>query len=476
MNSAACSRTAIASLILNLAPPLIRETLLNDPNFREEYGVETDVTITFGSSGISLQRSELFDAARAVLAGEARVSLIDTEGGTWSLGNTAGSGDIPDLVLSSNSQRLPVPDLSALSVDVSTRVHSLENSASDVNLPPSAQEEWRSILEARPLRDDEVDALHDDIRDTPVYVERNIRSEIMAGRGSMTTLVPKSSRYFGRLVGVYDGSRSITAYAAGQGRAFIEQLLQWKPREGFLFSLLLSSHSVLTAEINTDRLDNAELVEALDIVERHEGMLSRIGAFEVGLRCLSERPEVEPFLLRLVDQVRKDDVDGEMSEFQLFAALFVLVDGELARTRLLAEGPPFYRRLASLAQAGLIHRQLAQCGVDYGRFSDWALSRSGEHYYMQSLADMRTEPRWNPDLAAASQMQADFLGRIMIAGHRFGTNLGDGELRDTVLGDGERSIAQACEFRVHIFRVLLKVLKTVQLPCLMSLRASLKRH
>jgi len=436
----------MAGAALELVPPLIRKSLLNDQSFREEYGFKTEAMIAFGSSGVSVQRSELFDAVRAVLAGEAPAELTDAEERTWNLTNDAREGELPILVLSSGQQRLVLPDFSVLSEDASTRIRSLEESASDVNLPLSAQVEWRSILEERALEDDEVDTFHSDIRDTPVYVERTIRSEITAGESSVSSLVPVSRRYFERLVGVYDGSGSIRDYAVGAGREVLGQLTEWRPYEGFLFSLFLSSHSALTAEINTDHLVQEELEKAFDYLEKHGDMLSRLGAFEVGLRILPDRPEVEPFLLRLVHRIRDDDVEGKASEFRLFSALFVLVDGELARTRLMAEEPPFYRRLASLAQAALIHRQLVQCGIDYQRFSDWAVSNRGEHYYMQSLADMRAEPRWNPDLAAAPQMQADFFGRIMIAGNNFEANLREGELRDTILGDGEQSLIKQCEF------------------------------
>lgn len=65
---------------------------------------------------------------------------------------------------------------------------------------------------------------------------------------------------------------------------------------------------------------------------------------------------------------------------------------------------------------------------------------------MQSLADMRTEPRWSPDLAAAPQMKADFFGRLMIAGNCFEKNLKGGELRDTVLGVDPQSLSALSEF------------------------------
>ena len=277
-------------------------------------------------------------------------------------------------------------------------------------------------------------------------MERTIRSEITAGESSISSLVPNSRRYYNRLVGAYDGSVSIRDYAVSTGRNVFAQLTEWQPYEGLLFSLLLSSHSALTAEIKADHLDQKALEKAFDYLEKHGDMLSRLGAFEVGLSILPDMPEVEPFLQRLVYRIRDDDVDGKASELKLFSALFILVDGEMARTRLMAEEPPFYRRLASLAQAALIHRQIIQCGIDYDHFSQWAFSNRGEHFYMQSFADMRAEPRWDPDMVAESQIQADFFGRIMIAGNKFEANLGEGDLRDTILGDGEKSLIKLCKF------------------------------
>ncbi|RJO60307.1 hypothetical protein C4544_05300 [candidate division WS5 bacterium] len=436
----------MAGAALKLVPPLIRNSLLDEKIFREEYSFKTEAMIAFGSGGLSIQRSEFFDAVRAVLAGEGPAELTDHEGQKWNLTNNARDHELPNLVLSSNQKRLVLPDFSVFSGDASIRIRSLSESALNVNLPLSAQEEWRSILEERALDDDEFHTFHTDIRDTPVYVAQTIRNDIMAGKSSVSSLVPKSRRYFERLVGAYDGSGTIQDYAIGTGRKVIKQLTDWRPYEGFLFSLLLSSHSALTAEVKADHLDQENFEKAFAYLEKYGDMLSRLGAFEVGLQILPDRPEVEPFLLSLVYRIRDDDVEGKASEFKLFSALFILVDGELARTRLMAEEPPFYRRLASQAQAALIHRQIVQCGIDYNHFAKWAFSNRGEHFYMQSLADMRAEPRWNPDMVAESQIQADFFGRLMIAGNKFEANLREGDLRNTILGDGEKSLIKLFEF------------------------------
>ncbi len=444
-------KAVLAKAGLDQVPPLIRMSLLGDQSFREEFGLTMTSVISLGGSGPSFQRSDLFDAVRSVLAKEDTAKVNDAEGGVWSLKNEEDVNELPKLVLSSLEQRLVLPDLAGLSEDASVRIRSLEEAAADVNLPLISQEKWRNILAERAFEDDEVDTFISDLRDTPVYLERSIRAEMSAGKSSVSSLVPNSRRYFERLVGVYDGSVSIKDYATGPGRKLFEQLAAWRPYEGFLFSLQLSSHWALTTEVTVDLLEEKKLVQAFDFVGKHCDMLSCLGAFEVGLRILPDRPEVEPFLLRLVHRIKDDDVEGKTSEFKLFSSLFILVDGELARTRLLAGEPPFYRRLASLAQAALIHRQVVQCGVDYDHFSKWAFNNRFEHFYMESFADMRIEPRWNPDLADPLHIKANYIGRIMIAGHFFEKNLGAGTLLDTILVNGPKSLSALYKFPYPFF-------------------------
>ena len=436
----------MAQAAMELVPPLIRDSLLEEREFREDFGFITEALIAFNSSGVSFQRSNLFESMRTVLDDAVTAEITDETGAVWHLNNEADESTTPILVLSAGDKRLNLSGFAVLSDDETFRIHSLEESATIVNLPTDAKENWVHILSDRALYDDEVDLFYNDIRDTPVHFDRSIRSEIAKGKSTISLLVPNSLRYFQRLVGTYDMSATITDYATGTGRKFFEQLSEWRPYEGFLYSLLLSSHSTLTAEINVDRLDKDNLVQAYEFVQEHGDMLSRLGALEVGLRILPERPEVQPFLLRIVNLIRDDNLEGNNSEFKLLSALYVLVEGELSRTRLMAGEPPFYRRLASLAQAALIHRQLIQVGIDYESFSNWAFSNRAEYYYMQSLADMRVEPRWDPELVYAPQMKADFFGRIMIAGKTVPENIGEGDLRETILGNGEQSLISLSEF------------------------------
>ena len=439
-------RATLAYAALEFAPPLIRQTLLDDSAFRSEYGFKTEAVLDFGDSGVSIQRSAIFDAARKVLSGSPEVEVTDTVGNKWQLMNKVQGQAPPLLTIVGPDQDLSLPDLNVISQDKTTRLRRYEEASSDVNLPAKERRKWRHILSGRPLKDEEVDKFYDDIRDTPVHVSRTIRREFTNGKSVLSTLVPPSRRYFERLVGAYDGSTSAQNYAATTARQHFEHWSEWKPYDGFLFSLFLCSHFSLTAEINVERLGDEDIIRAFDFLENHGDRISQVGAIEVGLRILPERPAIQSILIRLIEQIRDDNVEDAASGFKVFSALFGLVDGELSRTRLLSAEPPFYRRLVSLAQAALIHRQYVNAGISDGAFCEWALKARGGAYFLQTLTDLRLEPRWTPNLASAPQMQAEFFGRIMITASNHEDGIKGSELHPLLLGDGPKSLRSRSEF------------------------------
>jgi len=188
----------------------------------------------------------------------------------------------------------------------------------------------------------------------------------------------------------------------------------------------------MTAEIDADRLPRDDFSRTLDLLDKKGDRTAQIGAIEIGLRLLPSMPGIAPSLASLVKQVRDDDMTGESSGFRLFSALFLLVDGELSRARVLSSEPPFFRRFAALSQAALIHRELADASIDASKFYDWALSNRGEAFYLQSVADLRQEPYWDPGGATASQLRAHAIARVV--GAAADNQMGDacGELGELV--------------------------------------------
>lgn len=434
MTNSSHIRSALVRAALDHVPPLIQKDLINQCDFRKEYGIKSDALLEFGGTDISIQRSKLFEAVRDVFTGRPKITVVDTSGRDWKVFTDGKEGKPPRILISRNRSSYTLPDyFTTLSPDSAVRLCLLEEIASNVNLPATATETWRNILSERELEDEEVDLFHSEIRDTPARIAQSIPDEIRREHDDVSFLVPASRRYFARLIGEYDKSSSIRDYAAGAGKKFMEELSALRPYDGFLSSLFLSSHSALTSEINVKHLEDKEIIQAFEFLVEQGDKLSQLGAVEVGLRILPERPEIETLLIRLVKQIRDGDIDGSKSGFKLFSSMFVLVDGELSRTRIFSDVPPFFRRLASLAQAALIQRKIISTSIDTDSLCKEALNFCGEWFCLQSLADMRLEPRWNPDFAEVSQMKADFFGRLIIAGKKYEKNILNSKLQSLLL-------------------------------------------
>lgn len=430
--------SGLADAALQLAPPMFRDLLLSD--FCEKYELKTHQTVSFGTPEVLFRHSRLCSAARQVLSGKSSVQVMDENGRKWELKNINGKGQLPELMLFHEDRMYPLSPGFIMLSPKRERLRFFEEFASSLNLPRDAQDRWRSVLEKRALEEREIQVFENDFINTPANMAQSIHKIPAGGTIDVSFLVPSSEKYFERLVGKYDGSATVENYAATNVRNLFRELSAWRPYEGFLSSLLLSSHSALTDEIQVERLDTDELTRAFDFLEKHGDRLSQLGAVEVGLRIVQSRPEIETALVKLVKKIRDDDVNGESSGFKHLQALFCLVDGELSRTRLLSSKPPFYRRLAALSQAALINRQMVNSRADIDLFCQSALViRAGESY-VQSLVDMRLEPRWVPGFWTPAQIKATFLGRIMAAAVRYRQNIEDSELYGLVLGTGTESL------------------------------------
>ncbi|NQX49326.1 metallophosphoesterase [Paenibacillus tritici] len=427
--------------MLNKLPPIVRTSLLEHQQFSREFSGSASYFLMI-TSELAIRRYELYDAFRKIYSGKSNITVQDNSGREWNLEfYNQGEKESPYFLLSLGEESFILPQFTELSHDRATRLDSFDRLVFDVNLPITARESWRSILSEHSFNDDEMDAYRSDLDDTPILMARSMREDFENRQCNVSNLVPSSRRYYERLIGCYDGSVSIKEYAKKIGRQLFQQLSEWTSYNGFLWSLFLSSHSELTAEIDVEDLESEEIIRIFGFLEEYGDKISQLGAVEIGLRILPEKPEIEPIIIRLMKQIRDDDVDKSDSGFKLLSALFILVDGELSRIRLFSGEPPFYRRLASLSQAALIQRELLITGIDIQQFCKWALSTRVEQYYFQTLSDMRLEPRWNPDFAFASQLKAEFLSRILIAAKNYEGHIKDGELRDLVFGSSSNLFA-----------------------------------
>ena len=414
-------RSAVAQVALEDAPPIVRASLLDDAQFRAEYGVATDERVAFGGREKTwFQRSTVFGVVRRVLADRSEMDVVDTAGKKWKVTVSDDDGSSPKLVLSRSGRHIDIANFGGLSPDQNERLGNLKEIVDDVNLDVSAAERWAKVLTVRALDDEEVQVFFRDVGDTPVATERSIltsvRASIRDGRIGVAELVPSSRRYFERLVGRYDGSASIAEYAAGGAKVVFEQLRTWRRYEGTVMSLYLAWHSALMEQVSVDNLSGADMVRALESVVAWGDSASRLGAIELGLRVLVKRPELEPLIVSLIAKLREDDPRERDGGFATLSGLFVLVDGEIARRGIFAAEPPFYRRLAGLAHAALVHRQFVRSGVAPRGFREWAHEVRGRWFLAQSMSDQRREPRWCGLWGSEPmQLRAEFLARVSMA-------------------------------------------------------------
>jgi hypothetical protein len=441
-------RSILAVAALRRFPRSIHESVLSDKNFLKDYNLTVDAQISFGESDVAVQQSELFSAIREIFGdGNATPIVKDATGAEWQL-QLISKDNERRIALMHGSQRLLLPDFSALSPSQAERMNSFDREANDVQLPEQIAGRWRALLESRALADDEIVTLHTEIKASPIYVSAMADSEIQKGKSSLSTFVPRTQQYFDRLVGEYRQSQNITEYAHESAREHVRELLTWRAYGGFLLSLLISSHSSISLEIEAHQLPEKELIRAYEWLNKKGDRISQIGAAEIGLSILDIRPNIEPYVYDIIEQILNEKVkeSPEGDRFQLLSALIVLIEGELSRTQILRGKPPFWRRLASIAQASLIERSIIKSQVDIAAFSKWALVTRTQLFYLQTMTDLRLEPRWYPDYVSAPQLRAELLGRISSAAQKNDSKINNPALRELLFGSSPKSLRAQLNF------------------------------
>ena len=442
MTEASEIRTATALLALECITPSLRETLARHVRMRDDYGIRLDTILEIGDSDFKAPVSAIERAVRSALDGAPIATLRDTAGNDWSIEPDT-DRDQPTLVFTHGERHVGMHAWLTLAPDRDTRLRCLETLATDAGLPLKACSSWRRILEERSLDGEEVPDFLSDLHDTPHVQEQFLANSAGSPGLNSQLAAPPSRRYFARLVGARGDSASIQRHAAAGAGQRLAELAAWRPHEGFLQSLYMASHPDLSAQIRVDAMSSEELVQAFDFIFRVGDRVSQLGAIEVGLRVAADRPEVNPTLNKLVDLVRTDDLTSKKSGFSAYSLLYMLVSSELSTRHQLAGEPPFYRRLAALAQAGVIQRQMVAAGIT---LKDSALESVAGEYLVRSVVDLRLEPRRHPTLAFAEQLQAHFLRRVLQAALRYENELSAdlvGELGHLLGPEGLRQAGDA---------------------------------
>lgn len=438
-------RQLLAAQALRLFPPSIRDSLIADAEFRDRHGIHTDATITLGAIGLAFKRNEFFSAVRAALGGATGVVVTAINETTWRIGTKANDGRRV-ITLEQDERKIALPGLLILSPGSKDRLSEFDSDAATAGVSDPTIDEWRRKIESAPIADEDFEDIRSELRNSPLRVAAAISDEIERGESSVALIAPRGPRYYERLVGAWTGQGSLSEFVSTSGATHIRKLFAWHPAQGLKLALLMSSHQSVSELIAGQQLPLSVISEVFEQLAQVGDRLSQVGAIEIGLKLLPAYPELEAYLAPLVRQIVADDPGAE-GRLTLVSGLIVFVEGEIARSRALAGRPPYWRRLASIAQAALIERELISAGVPPdSSFSAWATQGRGQYFFLQTLVDLQKEPRWLPDFVRPDQLKSEFLGRLADAAQKHEADIRSDELRSLLLGNGEGSIRSLLRF------------------------------
>ncbi|MCW3477688.1 hypothetical protein [Limobrevibacterium gyesilva] len=426
---------------LRFFPPLIRESLLSTDAFRAKLGFETNVILSFVGSDISIRRSEFYDAIRRVSENnKLEIELTSTSGQKCIVKGEQFSGESLPILISEGRTILTVSSWS-LSPDAAYRLKKFDEHVCSRNLHGPRIQELRAKLADGALADEDADRLNSELAENATDVEQFIANSLRSGSSEMPVLVPHSLAYYERLVGAPGDCADLMSFLAETCGEHLGQLLAWDFQRGLAQCLLSSPHSSISSKIKVGDQSSCAVRKFYAWLVDDGDRFSQVAGLEVGLAILHRFPEIADFLLGIATQIRDDDPADPGGRLSLTASLTILVDGELARSEILRSKPPFWRRLAAIAQASLIEREVLKLeNVQYAEFCQTAMRSRGQEFYLQAMTDLRVEPRWLPDFMNPDQLKAEFAGRILATSTRVKENIVGEQLRRVLVEEGSDSI------------------------------------
>ncbi len=300
-------------------------------------------------------------------------------------------------------------------------------------------------MQAGPLTEEEMDELKQCLDLVPQTVAQRICEEFKQPDGRVDVLVPRELDYYRFLIGERGDASNVEEYAKGYAKQHIESLLRWDFKRGLAQCLSFCASPTLSALVDISDRAAPEVEEFFTWLCDQGDSFSQVAGIEVGIRYLRQFSGLEPVLVRMIERIRDEDPEIETSRVALAVNLLVFADGEMSRVGIFRNQPPFWRRMAAVAQASMIERELLAAGGGDEDSSSW-LSHRAEYFFMQSLADLRQQPRCIPELVSATQLRLDFLMRARIVGHNAADDLPEGPLRELLLGSGEGSLEKHTAF------------------------------
>jgi hypothetical protein len=428
--------------VLGQFPRTLQSEVADSYRLSERLALARDAVIQVSDPKVSFRRSKLLSTIRQWMSTPgAPCTITSLDGREWTLTGDFATSASPTLL--NGDLRLELPNFSGVHPDGDVRVKWFDAECQRYGLVDQAADEWREVLTNRVVSDEEVDRIFEEFRLTPSYVEVSIAHHLTGETLELTRLVPTDIRYYDRLVGPIGACTEL--------RPFVGSVIRERTRvsggeiEGVKRLLLLGAHSSIAPLIDLGALSSGDVNALFEWLLRDGDPISQLTAVEGGLAALEGRPGLADPIARLIHRFISDDPSDTEGRLALLYALVVMVDGVLAGRGVARRRPPFWRRLAAIAHASLLHRLIVASGIKVSEMHRWAMQSSGEFHYVQSLIDLRLEPRWLPEFLSPEQLKHEFISRIVSALQGAAEHLSSCESLKALL-DGEPSVISMLKF------------------------------
>jgi hypothetical protein len=396
---------------LEMVPPIIREELLSDKKLLDEFGLKVDPVLEIGPDVGSFKVSELHAAVNAASrSGGGVAALLDVKGAEWTVRAKITSSKA-SLLIQSPSRTVRADSLFLSTQNRKARRLAFASQVKSKSCGKALEMRWGDIIARRGLSQSELRTFEEDVARTPEAVSAAIMLGLRQQELPLEVLVPRSLEYYERLVGRHDGRANIGEYIEHVAIKHIEELLKWDKTEGLRAAMLLGSHSLISDVLARQHISSTAFTKLAQWAGQADPM-SRAVVLELALKRSRGLAECAAHVQLVAQSLCKAEQEEVLDLFAIFSVVFRMVDGELGKLRVAASKPPFWRRLASMAHAGVITR----CLLAGGRVPAEVLEQMGSirltEYQMQGIVDMRTEPRWHADFASSMQLRSEFGGRV----------------------------------------------------------------
>ncbi|MDH5572921.1 MAG: hypothetical protein OEY89_14240, partial [Gammaproteobacteria bacterium] len=432
---------------LNLYPPSIQESIISDYVFRTENNIVMDAEILMGNNSVGFKRSLLLKSIREVFSNtEIQHTLNDENGEVWNL-SIENIEAVRCIRLTKDSETYLLDAFWPLLPKSEERLSKFKEVSQKHQLPQVSGDHWNALLTQALLTDDDFGELQDDLKDTQHHVSEQLKSEMKAGSSSIQSLVPQNVRYYERLVGKYLSSSDIVKFSLHEADSHFKDIFLSGSYSGLMSCLLMAVHSSIADSLVKIEYDESVLIQLYDSLVIHSDPFSRVGAIEIGLSLIDKYSFLETYIETLVKQTLEEKEEGV---YNLLSAVIMLVDGELARLQIFKDKPPFYRRLASFAQASLIANCAVEVGIEINSFSQWAEEQRKMPFYCQTIIDLRLEPRWHPNYLTPGQLKAELLCRISNSAKINNEKINSSTLKELLLGDGSDGLQDSIKLNAYL--------------------------